>query len=93
MRIKLDQFEIMEMLECYLKEKYGVNYSAHDADGWPCLEITEENKVFKRNKDGSFKRNRSGTVIDEDKSYVRELHLPFDWTASLSVFVDPKEEE
>ena len=86
MQIKLDQHEVVEAIEEFVKNKYGLSKSLYSDWDYPCFTYQKLQRHFKKHRNGyPMKDDNGNRVFDPDKKpYYTTNHLNFDDTFELS---------
>jgi hypothetical protein len=93
MEIKLNGYQLVEAAQDFVKKEFGVDLSAAQCyEAW--VNIDHYKTEYKRNKNGTVKRNSKGhLVVDEEKSKRIQQTFPAPESMELELLFEPKRED
>ena len=90
MQIQLDGYQMVQAAQDYIKKVYGVdmNVGADSIEVW--ANIYHLRTEYKRNKDGTLKRNNKGElIVDKEKSKPIEATYPAQESVTMEFHMTP----
>ena len=86
MEIKLQQHEVVEAIEAFVQNKYGLTSSLNSFYDYPCFTYTKVQRPVKKHRNGYPLKDHNGNLIydlNAETSYTT-ASLDFDETFELS---------
>jgi hypothetical protein len=87
MKIEMYQFEVMDAIAYYAKEKLGLNMNPHSADSRISLDVNEWKPQYEKHSNGKYVRDEKGhAILDESEEHWVNHKLEFGDMDTMSIY-------
>lgn len=87
MIIKMYQFEVMDAIAFYAKEKLGLNMNPHSSDSRISLDVNEWKPQYQKHSNGKYVCDEKGhAILDESEEHWVQHNLEFGETDTMSIY-------